>query len=260
MKYYIIADPHAFYKEMIVALTEKGYFTDTGPKKLIICGDLFDRGKQVKQMLKFVLDLIKNDEVILIRGNHEDLMLDLVYKINAYLPCPEYSHHGVNGTYDTALAMSGMKRKEIEAHPELFTKKMKESPFLSDIIPKMLDYFETEHYIFVHGWIPCYSQKYRGGERTYLKSTTDFRRATPLDWSDARWYNGMAAAKCGVLEEGKTIVCGHFRTSWGHSVIHGDGDDYGPNGNYSIYYNDGIIALDGCTSYSKRVNCLVIED
>ena len=260
MKYYVIADPHAFFKEMKQALKEKGYFDDKGPKKLIICGDLFDRGKQIRQMQDFVLDLIKKDEIILIRGNHEDLMLDLVYRIKHYLPCPEASHHGSNGTLDTAVYMSGMKRREIEQFPDIFTREMKESPFLKDIIPKMVDYFETEHYVFVHGWIPCYNQQYRRGESVYYKLTTDWRYASPLQWNDARWYNGMAAAKCGVVDEKKTIVCGHFRTSWGHCVIHGDGDTYGPNGNYKPYYNDGIIAIDGCTAFSKTVNCIVIED
>ncbi len=260
MKYYVIADPHAYFKEMKQALTEKGYFNDTGPKKLIICGDLFDRGKQIRQLQDFVLDLIKKDEIILIRGNHEDLMLDLVHKIKSYLPCPESSHHGLNGTYDTAIYMSGMKRREIEQFPEIFTREMKKSPFLKDIIPKMVDYYETEHYIFVHGWIPCYAQKYRRGESTYYKLSSSWRKASPTEWNEARWHNGMAAAKCGVLEEGKTIVCGHFRTCWGHSIIHGDGDTYGPKGNYKPYYNDGIIALDGCTAFSRLVNCIVIED
>ena len=260
MRYYVLTDVHAFYKEARRALTEKGYFSDTEQKKIIICGDLFDRGKQVKQMEKFILELLKKDEVILIRGNHEDLMLDLVNKIDTYLPNLEASHHFANGTLATAMKMSGMKRKEIEANPQLFVKKMKESAFLSTIIPSMIDYFETDNYVFVHGWIPCYSQSYRHGENTYYKLGTNWRLASPLQWSEARWYNGMAAARCGVTDKSKTIVCGHYRTSWGHCVIYGDGDAYGPRGNYSPYYNDGIIALDACTTHSKIVNCLIIDD
>ena len=39
MKYYVVADVHGFYTELITALTEKGFFEDKGPHKLIVCGD-----------------------------------------------------------------------------------------------------------------------------------------------------------------------------------------------------------------------------
>ena len=76
MKYYVVADVHGFFDELKLALTEKGFFTDTEPHKLIVCGDLFDRGKQATELQEFILDLLAKDEVILIRGNHEDLMLE----------------------------------------------------------------------------------------------------------------------------------------------------------------------------------------
>ena len=46
MRYYVVSDVHSFYTEMIKALTEKGYFEDKEPHKLIICGDMFDRGSE----------------------------------------------------------------------------------------------------------------------------------------------------------------------------------------------------------------------
>ena len=77
MRYYVVADVHAFYSEFISALTEKGFFEDNKPHKLIICGDLLDRGKEAVKVQNFILDLIARDEVILIKGNHEDLVLEL---------------------------------------------------------------------------------------------------------------------------------------------------------------------------------------
>ena len=64
MKYYVVSDIHGFYKEMIESLKEKGFFDDKEPHKLIICGDLLDRGKEIDELVKFVLDLMKNDEVL----------------------------------------------------------------------------------------------------------------------------------------------------------------------------------------------------
>jgi metallophosphoesterase superfamily enzyme len=52
----------------------KGFFKEKEPRKLIICGDILDRGKEARKVVEFILDLAKKDEVIIIKGNHEDLM------------------------------------------------------------------------------------------------------------------------------------------------------------------------------------------
>ena len=75
MKYYVVADVHGFYTELIAALDEKGFFKDKEPHKLIVCGDLFDRGQEAVALQAFIVDLMKKDEVILIHGNHEDLIV-----------------------------------------------------------------------------------------------------------------------------------------------------------------------------------------
>ena len=73
MKYYITADIHGFYTEFHKALDEAGYFTDPKPHKLIILGDIFDRGQEAVEMQRFILSLLEQDAVILVRGNPEDL-------------------------------------------------------------------------------------------------------------------------------------------------------------------------------------------
>ena len=67
MRYYVVSDPHGFYTEMVEALFNKGFFADQTPRKLIICGDLLDRGNEALKMQAFILLLIQNQEVILIR-------------------------------------------------------------------------------------------------------------------------------------------------------------------------------------------------
>ena len=254
MKYYAISDIHGFYNEMIEALNEKGFFSDTGPHKLVICGDLLDRGAQINEIIDFVLELMKKDEVILIKGNHEDLLIDLAENIYRYLPDPSVYHHGSNGTFKTALALARMRKTDVEIYPEAFTSRVLNSTFVKKIVNKMVDYYETDNYIFVHGWIPCHEYRVRGRDATYSKRSGDWRKSTEKEWESARWYNGMAACHFGVREENKTIVCGHYTASWGHNVFEGNSDDFSP------YYNEGIIAIDGSTSYTHKVNCIVIED
>ncbi len=79
-------------------------------------------------------------------------------------------------------------------------------------------------------------------------------------WEGARWLNGMQMWNAGVIEKGKTIVCGHYRTSYGHSKIQGNGGEFREDADFSPFIDDGIIALDACTAYSGFVNCVVIDD
>lgn len=70
MKYYITADVHGFYTEFYKALDEAGYFTDPEPRKLIILGDIFDRGQEAVKMQEFILQLMEQDAVIQIGRAH----------------------------------------------------------------------------------------------------------------------------------------------------------------------------------------------
>lgn len=261
MRYYVVTDIHGFYSEMEASLRESGYFLDKEEHKLIICGDLLDRGGETLKIQSFVLDLLAKNEIILIRGNHEDLLLDLVDRANEWLNVDlDGNPHYKNGTLQSALDLIGLSIPEAILHPSDFASRVKETPFYKTIIPAMKDYFETEHYIFVHGWIPCTVL----GNATDTDSTflydPDWRDASKERWAKARWINGMAAASRGAIEENKTIVCGHWHCSYGHSKLEGKGEEISPEADFSPYYARGIISLDGCTAYSGKVNCIVIED
>ena len=52
---------------------------------------------------------------------------------------------------------------------------------LQEILDMCKNYYETEHYVFVHGWIPTV-------EDTYLYDK-DWRNASKRDWQTARWKN-----------------------------------------------------------------------
>lgn len=255
MRYYVVADVHGYFSELKTALTQNGFFEDDSPHKLIVCGDLYDRGKEAQKLQEFILDLIATDKVILIKGNHEDLALDLLHKWNqrSYL-----KHiHVANGTLDTILQLTGFKEHDLIADSEKIGHVLSENPYFQTIIPAMCDYYETEHYIFTHGWIPCViAENYGIKQYSYMK---DWRIASKEVWDRARWVNGMEAAHCGVIEKGKTIVCGHWHCSFGHSHYEGDGGEF-EDANFSPYYGNGIIALDACTALSRKINCVVIED
>ena len=261
MKYYVVADIHGFYSELITALKEKGYFEDKEPHELIICGDLLDRGQEAIELQSFILDLLSKNEVILIRGNHEDLLVELVENSQKWMNAAVFmTHHWSNGTVDSALQLTGLDLNTAIYGPDFFSAQVKNTPFFKTILPAMIDYFETENYIFVHGWIPCtiFGKGHRFSD-TFIYEN-NWRTQNKEQWEKARWTNGMTAACKKVIEPNKTIVCGHWHSSYGHTILEGKGSEFGEDADFSPYYGKGIIAIDGCTAHSGIVNCIVIED
>lgn len=252
MRYYVVSDVHGFYDELISSLSDVGYFKDKEEHKLVVCGDLFDRGKKARDVQAFILNLLRSDDVILIRGNHEDLAKDLLndWDKESY----QSYHHQANGTVDTFLQLTESSPFALAFNPKSIKRRVLNTPFIKEIIPAMLDYYETDNYVFVHGWIPCYFQK---GEYRYRD---DWRDVDENAWKEARWINGIDAAHFGVIEKGKTIVCGHWHTSYGHAVYEGKGKEFADDADFSPYKSEGIIAIDACTAFSKKVNCVVIDD
>ena len=131
MRYYVTADVHGFYTPLITALTKAGFFADSALHKLVILGDLFDRGKEALKLQAFLSELLDQDKVILIRGNHEDLFEELV-TVDTGLP---YRHHVDNGTYDTALQLTGFDPRLAPTLHDDFAEVARNTVFYQKIIP-----------------------------------------------------------------------------------------------------------------------------
>lgn len=249
MNYYVTSDPHGHYYALRFALTEKGFFDDSEDHKLMILGDVMDRGEQPVEMQKFLLELMDEGRLILIRGNHEDLFVDLATKDRGLA----MEHHVHNGTFQTALDLTGFSVLDAMTYPEDFSVAMRGTTFYRTIIPSALPYYETEQYIFTHGYLPC-----RSGQRGTFVYRPDWRESEEYEWRGARWINGMLAAQTAKAE--KTVVVGHWHTSYGHSKLEHNGPEFGQGAVFTPYYGDGIIALDACTVQTGMVNVIVIED
>lgn len=250
MKYYATSDAHGFFSIMRAQLKKAGFFDDPEPHKLIMCGDCFDRGKEAVKMQNFILREMEKDEIILVKGNHEDLFCQLVGEDHGLA----YRHHVHNGTYDTALQLTKWDSWESQMNPNGFASAARKTPYYTDIIPSMLDWYETEHYVFVHGWIPCI-RNYDGTFSFY----ENWREACDGEWKAARWYNGMDAWNTAPEAE-KTVVCGHYDVCYGHNRYEHQGGLNSKKPDFSPFIAPGIIALDACTALSRKVNVFVIDD
>ena len=100
MRYFITSDIHSFYTPFIEALTKKGFDKENPDHILVVLGDIFDRGNETKQVYDFLTSL-NQDRLILVRGNHEQLYLELLKK---RLP-DNYDYS--NGTVKTFCHVAG---------------------------------------------------------------------------------------------------------------------------------------------------------
>ena len=262
MKYYVVADPHGFCGYLRQALEEAGFFEDKEPHKLIVCGDVLDRGREPAETVEFLLELASKDMLILVRGNHEDLFMRCLHDISSGyvedIACG-CSYHYDNRTWHSMIQLAKMSESNAVKYTPSFVMKLRNSRFYRELLPLCVDYFETEHYVFCHGWIPVLNR----GDRyaPVYEYDPDWRNADLKSWETARWYNGMQmACELGIKEPGKTIVCGHWHTSFGHVHYENREDMRAAENDHSPFIADGIIALDATTVRSKTVNCIVIED
>ena len=113
MKYFITSDIHSYFNVLDKELKKQGFNKDKDT--LITLGDNFDRGEESWKMYRF---LSKLPNVILVRGNHEDLLEEL---INRGYPLDHDFHNGTAQTiYDIAKHYSKTKDLSIYEAIEIF--------------------------------------------------------------------------------------------------------------------------------------------
>lgn len=257
MSLLLISDPHGFYSEVRRSIDPMMEMGD----KLVILGDILDRGQEAVALCDFLMELYEMNKLILIKGNHEELFIDCLSEIeHGHLgSIATSSQHKRNGTLNTMFQLAKMSTAEALCYPKELVRRVKDSDFYKTLLPACVDYYETDKYILTHGWIPCKTEFV--GLDTVYSYNPSWRDASPEEWHRARWLNGMDMAhEYQITEPNKTIICGHFHTSYGHAKIEKRCEEFGPNADFSPFFAEGIIAIDGCTSYSGMVNCISIPE
>lgn len=237
MKYFVTADIHGYYTYYLEALKKQGFDINNPNHKLIICGDLFDRGREPKELINFVLE--HRDKIIFIRGNHEDLMEDML--VRNYPTSADYH----NGTYQTLLDLGYIEDSRM--------KDIALSSNLRQVLDLALNYYETKHYIFVHSWLPTLLS-----DEGELSLDPNWREANYLGWLRAKWINPVMMYQNGLFDTNKTIVSGHWHVNAFHALY--DEDKEKGKTNYNPFITPNFIGLDACTIVSKQINCIILEE
>ncbi len=230
------------------ALDEVGFDPNNEEHWLIVCGDCFDRGNESEEVLHLLMSL---ERKILVKGNHDSLLEECCMR---EFP---YSHDVSNGTVKTIEDLGGVVYRRSFAECCCMTWDR-----LAKYRELLVNYFETKKYIFVHSWIPITAEddypKYYTRDREY-HFNPDWRNVTEKEWDEAMWGNPFEIASKGLNKTGKTIVFGHFHTSYAYSQHQGI-SEFGEDAKFDIYYGKDYIGVDACTAYTGKVNILVLED
>lgn len=239
-KLFVVSDVHSYFDEMKKALDEAGFDPENKDHWLISCGDALDRGPKSQEVIDYLMGLTR---CVLIKGNHDSLIMDCLTR--GY---PErHDHH--NGTFRSIIDLAPSAENFYDASKVAYEK-------VKPFVDKMVNYFETKNYIFVHSFIPLKCND--NLPMYYIKNrqfefNQDWRHAHYSEWEQARWGNPFELAKQGFLPE-KTLVFGHWHT-YGQRPADYEGEDL-----FDPIYGDGYIGIDATTALSGKVNVLVIED
>lgn len=257
-KYFVFSDTHSFFTILKNELDKKSFDLNNNDHIIIFCGDLFDRGNESKEIYEFIKSIPKSRR-ILIRGNHEYLFIDALYK-----DIPDYYDH-TNGTFKTLDDLSGNRYANWS---DLVTdKKLAEIKkwILSD---EWIDYYETDNYIFTHSFIPLkinglsHSKNMYNVHTSVLSYDTNWREASHKDFENATWGCPWKLAKAGLNKTGKTIVCGHWHTSDFFNNLKNLKVKYNLYENNPIFISKRykLIGLDACTAATNKINVLVLNE
>ena len=249
-KLFCVSDIHSYFTPVKEALDNAGFDPNNEDHWLISVGDLFDRGPDSVELFKFIMSL---ERKILVKGNHDILLEQCCTR---GFP---YSNDKHNGTVQTIkdFGASAMEYDFEKCCEATYNK-------LARYRELLVNYFETQNYIFVHSWIPTRKEGKIHPADKWITLTKDewmedWRNANDVEWEDAMWGNPFKLADQDLNKTGKTIVFGHFHTSYQWSK-NGKCSEFDEDAIFEPYYGENYIGIDACTAYTNRVNVIVIED
>ena len=299
MKYFITSDLHSFYTPLKKSLDNVGYDKNDPSHTLVILGDLFDHGQETRVLYEF-LKSIPAERLVLVRGNHETLLDQLLEK-----KLPD-SYDYSNGTVYTCCQMAfkflsaanrNMWELEDLANTDYWEATLTSINIDSDIFEttsfavarwksivrrvkkseiykwyksiNWVNYWELDNFIGVHSFVPvklksdCNLSNSDYFSAIYYGETNYFEQDPA--WRTADDYSWKAAAwGCPY----KFFDANLFPEQLEKTLICGHYMSVGFHRHYQttvdnehdIYYSDCLIALDSTVARSHQINVLVIDE
>lgn len=138
---FAIADIHGHYNELVKLME---YHNN---ELILFLGDFINRGNQSLDVLKIVMELVKQNKAIAIIGNHEELFLD-------FLKHPLLAKAYMLGVGSKTIQSLIGKTPDDNTDAILIADKINEMyPDIIDFLENLPIYIEMEEYLFVHAGI-----------------------------------------------------------------------------------------------------------
>jgi serine/threonine protein phosphatase 1 len=221
----VISDIHGCY-DSFNSLLKLIQFT-ANEDKLILIGDYVDRGRQSKEVIAQVMQMVHNQEAIALRGNHDQRFIEFVYN---KMDDAKFLEHGGLQTIQSYcginFAESELDDKKLIAHIKATIRNnYRDHLVFLDSLPL---YYEDNKHIYVHaGLSPFYTNWKDQPEKDFI-------------WIREAFLNHPTAVE-------KTVLFGHTKAI----DIHGTAD---------IWFGGDKIGIDGGCAYGLQLNCLEIKD
>ncbi len=141
-KYFVFSDIHGNLRPLVQALDDAGFDMDNPEHILLSLGDHFDRGIENLQVLGYIMHFHKLDRIIMIRGNHDDFLLDFL----------KGNSDGIfniqkNGFGNTLVEFASKYATTIPLMRNSINQRF---PKLIDFLEGMIDSYKLGKYIFTH--------------------------------------------------------------------------------------------------------------
>ncbi|MED3792479.1 metallophosphoesterase family protein [Niallia alba] len=223
-KAFVVSDIHGQYDHFVELIQH----WDRETQKLLILGDMIDRGKNSLKVVQEAMKLkqLYGNQVIVLKGNHEDMLLNFLDE-----PGCDYGElffrNGGNTTAWEFADDEHLMFKSYAERAELIKQRKDEINFIRNT----RDYYEFGDVLFVHAGIDTFISDWRKTE-------------THKFYWNRGWWNHRN-------ETGKTIVYGHTPTQ----LLHKDKSN-------DIWINEAnkYINIDGGAVFGGQLNGIVIDN
>jgi len=241
MKYFLFSDVHGEYDALVNSLQAAGFDISNPDHHLVGLGDYFDRGNQNHKVLYFILSMLDQARIKLIRGNHDDMLV-------AFLRGKDSTYNILsNGLHKTILNLAGKPISNIfnefyviSMQSDLRREILNRYPRLEKTLLEMKDILYISDYILTHA-----------GFEIKEDENGDIVSVTANNWTHTLL---MIKHYAGFLYSTKyKYVFGHWHARDLNKKFNIETD----NPNKFVHKN--FIGIDAMTNITKEVTIFVIE-
>lgn len=153
MKYFLFSDVHGEYTSLINALHAAGFNVMNNDHMLIGVGDYFDRGPENDKVYMFLKIMKELGCIKLIRGNHDDMLLDFLQPTGSKAFVMNIIHNGLNKTIaQLAQQPDAAENFGVLIHgADGFRNDIKtKCPQILDMLNDMTDKIVIDNYVITH--------------------------------------------------------------------------------------------------------------